>query len=244
MDGAVSLRDFVSSYPFPAFVLSAKPAPGNYGISLRPLVTNLPFRQVFISPHNTQEASSSLEWLQGLSSVQKTKELALWLTPLPETTTKASSVLEIELQPSWVQSEYLPIKLQLIKTVCHDSLVIVTLPLSQLPPVLFPSPKTLATEMKTRSLKRPASANLVLPDFPPANVMISSASTPPSSIQSITPSRDAEDHSIQDSVPEPEFEPTPSKYNEIHQMMAEYAWETTSLGPRDSWPGYVKSVSK
>lgn len=242
MDGAVSLGDFVSCYPFPAFVLDAKPVSGNYGISLKPLVTNLPFRQVFVGPNSSPEVSSGLEWLQNLSSVQKTQELALWLTPLTETATKAA--FEIELSPSWASNEYLPIRLQLIKTVCQGSLAIVTLPLSELPPVLPPSPKTLASETKTRSLKRPASANLRLRDFPPPNVMISSASTPPSSIQSVTPASEAEGHTAQHFVPQPNFEPIASRYDEIHRMMVEYPWETTSLGARDSWPDYLKSISK
>lgn len=242
MDGAISLRDFILSYPFPAFLLPAKPASGNYGISLKPLVTNLPFRHIFVGPHSGLDASRDLEWLHGISSVQKTQELALWLTPLAETATKASLI--IELNPSWAPSEYLPIKLQLIKTICQDSLAIVTLPLSELPPLPPPSPKTLAVETKTRSLKRPASANLRLLDFPPPNVIISSASTPPSSIQSVTPSSDAEGHTAQQSVPELNFEPTAPMYDETHRMMVEYPWETTSVGPRESWPGYIKSVSK
>src|SRR3984885_4155765 len=73
MNESVSLTEFISSYPFPAFVLSANADPSVYGPSLLPVFTNIPFRALFVGSEAATEESAANAWIYSLSTVSMAK---------------------------------------------------------------------------------------------------------------------------------------------------------------------------
>lgn len=232
----VSLRDFVSNYPFPAFLLSAKPAVGNYGTSLQPALSNAHFRRLVTGNEAAQEAETNIMWMQALGTVEVTKNFSLWLMPATDSPVVESPVLDVSLSPSWIPRDLLPIKLQLVKTLCRGYWVVTSSPLStQLPP-----PQTVKPlHTKPAGLRRPASAGMKLPNFPPVNPMAKSPQSSPDTLHEESPSINVS------SPPPPRFETTASDCDaEVRRMLQDFPWKDTPLGPLDTWPDTLKCISK
>lgn len=253
-----SVRDFVSNFPFPAFLLSAQPNIGNYGTSIAPVCTNAHFRRLVTGVENATEVRTKTSWMEALSTVETSRKFSLWLMPPPSDERQSNpsssndisnpatlgSTLDIELHPSWVAKEYLPIKLQLVKTLCRDYWAITSTPLSPLSPI-----QTAQTIEPSPALRRPASMGLRLPNFPPSpmNSHSSTRSTTPPSIDTSTvkmsPRHALDVHGIAPDVSSANFEMAASVYDlQVRQMLKEMRWEDTPLGPMSSWSPTLNSM--
>lgn len=232
----VSLRDFVSNYPFPAFLLSAKPNIGNYGTSLSPAFSNAHFRRLVTGNEAAQESETTTMWMQALGTVEVTKKFSLWLMPAADSQGVESPVLDVELSPQWISRDLLPIKLQLVKTLCRGYWVVTSSPMS----TPLPLPQTIRPPQgKPSGLRRPASVGMRLPNFPPTNHLITSPGSSPDTLLDESPSVNVS------SPPPPRFETTASDCDaEVRRMLQEFPWKDTPLGPLESWPDTLKCISK
>lgn len=237
---SLTLRDFLSSYPYPAFLLSNKPsavAAAGYGFSLEPIFTNAPFRHLFKDAMKRSDPSVSNPFVDALGSVDAAKKFSLWLMNSGEQDEDDPSTLILDFVPSRVSPENLPVKLRLVKTQCGESWAITTIPLSPLPQTSVSVTPPVANPP---GIKRIVPAGLFFPDLPsPAQFLTSATVTPGSSFGAAS----YEQSSI--SLPDvaPKFEPAQSMQEEITRMMDEFHWETTVLGPRKLWPDAMKTIS-
>jgi hypothetical protein len=234
MSESVSLKEFISSYPFPAFLLSAKGGPSIYGPSLLPVFTNIPFRALFVGSEAATEESVANAWIVSLSTVSMAKTFSLWLVPPPPEDKQVPYPLVIELNLSWTPLELSHVKLQLVQTYCGDSWVITTVPLSPLPP----SSSWTAVE-DTTQIRRPMLANPRLNNLPHPLIVPCSTNAAPGS----SPADTLEQLSVKAAEGPTHFEPIHSHSEEIARLMEEYPWEQTVLGPKDSWPESMRSLS-
>lgn len=147
----------MSNYPYPAFLLPAKPEKGRFGQSLAPLFANERFHRVFSGVDFASETQSASDWASALGSAENAKVFSYWLADLEYASyasaasndsgsqTQSSSdisvnqertPLELQFSPSWAPDGFGVIKLQLVKTLCNDrTWAITTVPLTPLPPV-------------------------------------------------------------------------------------------------------------
>lgn len=231
MSESVSLKEFILSYPFPAFLLSAKGDLNIYGPSLLPTFTNVPFRALLVGPGTATEESVASAWIESLSTVSMAKTFSLWLVP-PPGDQQAPYPLVIELNLSWAPRELSQVKLQLVQTFCEGSWVITTVPLHPLPP----SSSSTAVEDVTHT-RRPALPSLRLNDLPHPHIVSCSTNAGSSPADALEPlSANAAESPTH-------FEPTHSHSEEIARLIEEYPWEQTVLGPKDSWPESMRSIS-
>lgn len=232
MNESVSLAEFISSYPFPAFVLSANADPGVYGPSLLPVFTNIPFRALFVGSEAATEESAANAWIYSLSTVSMAKAFSLWLVPSPSQDKKAPYPLVIELNLAWAPRDLSLVKLQLVQTYCGDGgWVITSVPLSPLP--LTNSSLTVEDETPIR---RPVLTDLRLADLPQPRVIPGSAPGS-STADCFRPLSENAAESPKD------FEPVHSHYEEIARLMDGYPWENTVLGPKHLWPESMRNIS-
>lgn len=237
MENSVSLRQFISAYPYPAFLLSAKSSPyaaGNLGSSLSPVFSNSPFRRLMIGAETSSDALLTSAFMGALGSLDAAKKFTWWLTQSSVQPDQDSAGLVLDFVPSWASPSLIPVKLHLVKTSCGDYWAITSLPLSPLPQI--PEPAHIEN---TPHIKRFATENMHLTDLPsPAQFLTSSTVTPASTTVGTPGERYL---AFVPSSPPP-FEPVPSRYEEMARLMAEYPWETTVVGPRESWPDSMKTI--
>lgn len=237
---SLTLRDFLSSYPYPAFLLSTKPSPvaaAGYGFSLEPIFTNAPFRHLFNRAVNLSDPSVSNPFVDALGSVDAAKKFSMWLMNSGGQEDIDPCTLVLDFLPSSDPPENVPVTLRLVKTQCGECWAITSIPLSLLPQASASATPPIAN---SRGIKRPASEGLFLSDMPsPAQFLTSSTVTPSSSFAPAP----YEQSSF--SLPEvtPNLEPTSSMQEEIRRMMDKFPWETTVLGPRELWPDSMKTIS-
>lgn len=229
MNEPVSLRDFIHSYPFPAFLLSGTSTrdvdgSGSRGMSLVPLFTNTQFRCLFTGTDTGTDVSISSAFMDALGSVDAGRRLSMWLMP-PTNGDEQELFLTLDFNPQWIPHELLPVKLQLVKTRCRDLWAVTTVPLSSLPQI-----QSTARVDNGPTLEHPAPANMRISDIPTLGDLLDSKAV------------SLGGGSLQSQQLEG-LEPVPPRHEEIERLMITYPWEQTVLGPRESWPDSMKTIS-
>lgn len=94
------LKAYIAAYPFPAFLLQAKPGHGLYGSSLAPTYTNASFRRLFAGSSWSTNATSSSEdstvdnssqsdilasWINALGNADTAKRFSYWIADIDPT---------------------------------------------------------------------------------------------------------------------------------------------------------------
>lgn len=233
MSESLSLKEFMSSYPYPAFLLSANADPSIHGPSLLPVFTNKSFRALFVGSETATEGSAVSAWIDSLSTVSIAKSFSLWLVPPSAEDMKVSYPFVMELNVAWAPQELSLVKLQLVQTYCDGNWVITTVPLSPLPPATSSLAVEDVAPIRRRVLPKLRLTDLSRPRIAPGSTD-PAGSSPADSLQLL---------SEKASESPKDFEPVHPHYEEIARLMEEYPWETTILGPKDSWPESMKSIS-
>lgn len=297
----ISLKDFLSSYPYPAFLLPAKPTKDIAESSLTPIFANVYFHRVFSGADAVSDPQANADWASTLSFGGNAEKLSGWLANLNEYSSTSSqiadgsglsssntfssshkkldhpSILELSFHLVWSTNDTKPIRLQLVKTLCHDSTwAITTVPLTPIPPIPV-TPSTFdgrlggksgdRTSGPSISLRRPASANLRIPNFPllPLGMTPSSLSQETGPSTSTTSKKD-QTYSPRISLSDSSQKISPevavfsaddranldegskrSIYEEeesVSRLFDEFPFETTPLGAKNTWPTSLKTAGE
>ncbi|KAF8324461.1 uncharacterized protein EI90DRAFT_3129926 [Cantharellus anzutake] len=221
-----NLRDFILKYPYPAFVLDAKPAVGHLGPSLKPSLSNKHFRRL-LRVKNKAHALTS--WLELFGSVDDVKHFTLWVFGSGGTYEESQPTFTVNLVLSWARPEYSHVKLQLIKTaVPHEVWVITSLPLSPLPP--SSTPESTAAPVARQSIQLPVPVNLRIPH--PRSI----SATPDLKSSGNRPLViDHQDHTFHP-LHTADSGVSPEMIQEHKQLFKNFPWHETALGAPETWP--------
>lgn len=175
-------------------------------------------------------------WLEALVSVAQTKRFAAWIDAGTAPHAIDPSSFVVMLKPPWFSVEAEHVSLELVKTRVDDYWIITSTAKSEFPP---PKAATGPTSgLRQPSIRRSAASNMRIPNFPLPARMSRSAASPTSSVMTLTPSFE----SIAVLSPVAEFEPSSKRVGEIQDMLANFPWHTTPLGPRESWPQSLNTI--
>lgn len=199
-----SLKDFLSSYPFPAFFIPA-------GARLEPTYSNAAYKEL-IAP--------SVRWLDSLATLEQAQLFTEWLVPDYEP--RVPQTLTVSLTLPWT---ILPVQLQLCKTKVEQLQIITSIPVYPFPTRILPS-----NDSDTRDESE--HAPFPLHEFRQPAI----TATDPTGLVPLLRRR-----------PEINLEKAPLKKllfgpKEIEEYIEAFPWETTSLGPKDSWPQSLKTA--
>ena len=97
-----NLRDFILKYPYPAFILDAKPAVGHLGQSLEPTLANKHFNRLL---RTNSEADILTSWLELFESVDDVKQFTFWVFGSGDAHGNGQPMFTVNLKLSWVSPE-------------------------------------------------------------------------------------------------------------------------------------------
>ncbi len=223
-----SLRDFILNYPYPAFILDAKPAVGHLGPSLEPTLANKHFN---ILLGTNSKAHKPTSWLELFESVDDVKQFTLWVFGSRGACGSDQHMFTVNLKPPWVSSESSRVTLQLIKAaIPHETWTIISFPLSTLPPDFnLDSPPALDAG---QSIHHSLSANL---DFPPPSNLGEIKSSHSTSLGHRPSGFHISDRD--------ESKASPEMVQEHKELFNNFPWHETPLGARDTWPVALRCYS-
>ncbi|KAF8576294.1 hypothetical protein K439DRAFT_1640612 [Ramaria rubella] len=177
--GSERYVQFLSAYPYPAFVLDGRHRPGKLGTALHPVYGNIPYLRFIFGVDSAASAvlpissgSASLGGLvEALVDIQEGRRLSAWLYRLPDNdatakpTSMADYTIVLSLRPTWLPSASPALQLEVTKTFIDGFWVCTSVPRSDIPllPSRAPSPNGSASSGKSRR----TSPKLRIPNFPP-----------------------------------------------------------------------------
>lgn len=206
--GRESYVPFLAAYPFPAFVLEARPRPGKQGTCLQPVYGNTPYLHLFCRPEDCETVSSppslssaSVCGVVGaLKDVEEARRLCAWIQRFPadddeNASSRTYHTIVLSLRPSWLPATDDALKLEITKTLMDGFWICTSVPKADLPTfqTLTPSPPSSPSSDKSRII----SPKLRIPNFPSPstprqgqreNFSSSSEYSPSSKLMSLPPS--------------------------------------------------------
>ncbi|KEP52556.1 putative sensory histidine kinase [Rhizoctonia solani 123E] len=229
----VSLISFLNSYPEPAFILCTDTLPHS---SLEFMYGNHALHAILFG-HDDTAILDDQSFFSALTSDQDVFWLADPLgnhSPLTPHTPRSSvgDSHTISIRPDWLPRDHMPLDLELTPTPIDLPVIIPGVGSTTHSYVFTATPRRvpmnlflLRSEADTDHQRR--DPGLRLPDFPP----------PPASVGTHVRSKKSKSEStswLSQPLPTISLPDLPS------QMIETYPWETTSLGPRESWPMTLK----
>lgn len=204
-------------------------------------------------------ATKGLEEALSRADVNEARKLAAWIQRLPtenDRTTGSGHTVALSLRPSWLPLQDEPVVLVVTKTLLGNFWVCTSVPQAQLPVVLPSTIRPQSPSVTAESRKK--SPKLRLPYFPPPptfhhirqqsgtdakHTRVGSGIVDPSSLSAfITPLGTSSTVGPVYSTGAPFYAPEETlvvfakeQVGEMEQMVESFPWETTDLGPKESW---------
>jgi len=160
----------------------------------------------------------------GSENIQEATRLGEWLEAPPD---QPHIPFILTLRPSWFPDTQASVQLELIKTSISHFWVVTSIPRTPLPSYEPPKPP-----ISTSSIRRQASRNLKLADFPPPSKPSYKSSDSPTTVHVAPRGAPFDERPI---------EPFIKQDSEMRRMLFSYPWHTTSLGPMEQWQPSLKS---
>ena len=234
--------DFLTAYPHPAFVVQGRRYPDRTAPNINPILGNPSFRSLLLG-RDADTVELGRNFLRSLKTVEAAEKFAHWLTAGRDDPRIRKETLKVSLTLPWVPIDADPVELDLTQTVLEDFTVCTSIPCSPLPeftsPEMEPSPPAPPTTHGRWKMR--------LPVFPPApmhihpnpatltsDVFSALMRTPTGTGQSSrSPERYLDSFSLAQDH---------GRKGDMGEMIENYNWHLTPLGPRSEWSPILKSA--
>ncbi|THH05145.1 hypothetical protein EW145_g5011 [Phellinidium pouzarii] len=228
---------FLTAYPHPAFILHGKNKPGHSAPSLNPVFGNSAFRSLLFGPDSDTEEDTHA-FLKSLETVQRAESFGRWLDRARTDPRACQETLTIEMKLSWTPVDAKPIFLELTQTVFNDYTVCTSTPRSPLPKSRLSAPSVPDTNASSR-IGRDFNMRLLDLPLPPMQAPSNALAMLPASFsalirtpQSVRPSSRSPVKLLDGITQKPE--------QGMKEMVENYSWHLTPLGPRSSWSSSLR----
>ncbi|KAH8117651.1 hypothetical protein DFH11DRAFT_1724631 [Phellopilus nigrolimitatus] len=222
---------FLTAYPHPAFIVCGKSQRGHAAPALDPVFGNPAFRLLLFGP-DADTAELGHSFLEALETVQQAEKFALWLDRARNNPKHRQETLVVHVRPSWTPLDAEPVQLELSQTIIDEYTVCSSTPRSPLPklePVItVPSPTFVTRFGRDFGMR--------LPDFPPspAQMHANPATMTPTTFSALVRTPQGSGQSSRS--PDRLFEGLTRKpEGGMKEMIENYDWHLTPLGPRSAW---------
>lgn len=232
---------FLTAYPHPAFILQGKSQPGHGAPSLNPVFGNPAFRSLLFGPDADTEEDIRA-FMKSLETVQRAESFGRWLDRARNDPRACHETLTIEMKLAWMPMDAKPVFLELTQTVFDDYTVCTSTPRSPLPKSRLPASVVPDTNASSR-IGRDFNMRLLDLPLPPMQVPSNAFALSPATFsalmrtsKSVGPSSRSPEKLLDGIIRKPE--------QGMKEMVENYNWHLTPLGPRSSWsPSLRMAVS-
>lgn len=221
----LSCISFLAAYPQPAFIVQKSRHHDQTTPSINPIFGNSPFRKLLLGP-DADSAELGVVFLRALETVEQAGRYSAWLE-LAKTATSDSNddsiiaddvgTLHVQLRLAWLPLNAERVELELWRTPVEDYIVCTSALRSPVPKHVPP------TRTRTSSDSGRPDRGMRLPNFPPPLSYSEPARTPTASLYESPVLQSGSGQSMK-------------------EMVHNFAWENTPLGPRCQWSSALFSA--
>ena len=236
---------FLTAYPHPAFIVPAKRRFGHAEPDINPVLGNPSFRALLLGP-DADNSELGLAFLRSLQTAENADRFAQWLHAGRNDPTLRAKTLLIDLKPLWLALDAQPVKLDLSQTVLDDYVVCTSVPRTPIPK-FTPVPSPAPTNVPTSTTRGRGDRGMRLPDFPPPAIQLhpNPAAMAADSSSALMRTPTASGQSSYSPERRLEFTgPAQTQRDGMREMIENYDWHSTPLGPRSQWSTVLKASIK
>ncbi|KAI5119585.1 hypothetical protein M0805_006470 [Coniferiporia weirii] len=221
----LSCISFLTAYPYPAFIIQAKHPAGHGARPLDPVFGNPAFRSLLLGRDSDTDELGRPFW-KALRTIQQAESFSSWIDSARNDPKASQEMLVVEMSLSWAPMDANSVFLEFTQTAFDDYTVCTSTPRSPLPKAWLPSP---ASSSPSSSSRMGRDFNMRFPDFPPppSQAHLNPSLMGPAAYPAFTQSSRSPEKPLEGPSQEPEAG--------MREMIENYDWNLTPLGPRSSW---------